>query len=382
VALVADLLEERWPSMDLMAEMLMAELGTPDAAVAPTLLRPTFPARLSSLVPGRNGATPLTVDRIVHRYWDYPRWLRRQARDWDVCHIVDHSYAHLTGDLPSGRTIVTCHDIDAFRPLVDDGAGESSLPLMFVRRLTRGLQAAAHVVCVSEATKSELLRSGLVPADRVSVVPNGVHPSCTTARDVAADEQLTRLLGVPRGAELVHVGSTIARKRIDTLLALLAGVVGQRPDTTLLRVGGPFTRDQQAQLEGLGLASHVRVLPFLDRPTLAALYRRSALALVPSEREGFGLPLVEALACGTPVVASDIPVFHEVGGSAVTYAPVGDAEAWTARVLELLEERDRDGGRWRARQEAGVSRAGRFSWPQNARQMQTLYRQVAEGRPS
>ena len=86
VALVADLLEEGWPSMDLMAEMLMAELGRPETpAVVPTLMRPRFAARVSSLIAGRNGATPLTIDRIVHRYWDYPRWLRRQGGDWDVC---------------------------------------------------------------------------------------------------------------------------------------------------------------------------------------------------------------------------------------------------------------------------------------------------------
>ena len=67
-------------------------------------------------------------------------------------------------------------------------------------------------------------------------------------------------------------------------------------------------------MAALGLGHNIRVLPFVDRPVLAALYRRASLVLLPSEREGFGLPLVEAMACGISVVASDLPVLREVGG--------------------------------------------------------------------
>ena len=383
VAIVADLLEEGWPSMDLMAEMLMAELGTTGLpAVTPTLLRPQFAARVSPLIPGRNGATPLTLDRIVHRYWDYPRWLRSGRGPSDIYHVVDHSYGHLASELPAGRTIVTCHDIDAFRPLLASGASDSTLPRLFVRRLLRGLQSAAHVVCVSETTRAELVGHGLVRADRVSVVENGVHPSCTTSTDPAADERLMALLGAPRGPELLHVGSTIPRKRIDTLLMFFAEVARVKAGATLIRVGGPFTAAQQTQLHELGIADRVRVLPFIDRPTLAALYRRSTLVLLPSEREGFGLPLVESLACGTPVLASDLPVLREVGDNAVSYAPAGDVAAWTAAVLALLDERDRRDGRWQTRRSAGISRAARFTWQRNARQMRLLYEQVATRHPS
>jgi glycosyltransferase involved in cell wall biosynthesis len=383
VAIVADLLEEGWPSMDLMAEMLMDQLGTPGVpAIEPTLLRPRFAARASRLIPRRNGATPFTIDRIVHRYWDYPRWLHKRRDSSDVYHIVDHSYGHLASALPAGHTIVTCHDIDAFRPLIEDGASESTLPRLFVRRLQRGLQAAAHVVCVSETTRAELLKYGLVPAARLSVVENGVHPSCTASPDAAADTRLRELLGAQRGPELLHVGSTIPRKRIDTLLALFAQVARLKAGATLIRVGGPFTGEQQTCLHGLGIAERVRVLPFIDRPTLAALYRRSTLVLLPSEREGFGLPLVESLACGTPVLASDLAVFREVGDNAVAYAPVGDVDAWTAAVLTLLDERDARDGRWQARRDAGLTRAARFTWQRNAQQMRELYEHVVRRRAS
>src|SRR5204863_273063 len=82
---------------------------------------------------------------------------------------------------------------------------------------------------------------------------------------------------------------------------------------------------QQRLSRTLGLADHLVCLDDVDEPTLAALYRRAAIVLQPSEREGFGLPLIEAMACGTPVVASDLAALREVGGDAVRYCPVGEA---------------------------------------------------------
>ena len=378
VAVVADLLEEGWPSMDLMAEMLMAELQRSGrAGVEPVLLRPSFAPRIGPLALRRNGLPPLTIDRIAHRYWDYPRWLRREAPA-AVYHIVDHSYAHLANDLPAGRVVVTCHDTDAFRTLFLQGQRESSLPRMFVRRVLRGLQRAALVACVSEATRAELERYGLVSPDRMAVVPNGVHPSCTALPDAAADAAAAALAGTTAGPDLLHVGSTIPRKRIDTLLDVLARVVAEWPDVRLLRVGGPFTAAQERRIDALGLRRHIRVMPFIDRPVLAALYRRAALVLLPSEREGFGLPVIESLACGTPIIVSDLPVLREVGGTAAEYCVVGDAAQWGDHVLALLRERESHQARWAARRDAGIARAALFSWERCADVMQTIYARVAE----
>lgn len=379
VAVVADLLEEGWPSMDLMAEMLMAELGRADRpGIEPVLLRPRFAPRVTPLVHGTNGRPLMTIDRIAHRYWDYPRWLRREARA-DVYHIVDHSYAHLASDLPAGSVVVTCHDTDAFRTLVRPDRRESSLPRMFVTRVLRGLQRAALVACDSEATRAELDAHGLVPPERMRVVPIGVHPSCSARPDAAADAAAAMLVGDAQGPELLHVGSTIPRKRVDALLDILARVAAVRPDVRLLRVGGPFTAAQEAQVDALGLRPRIRVLPFIERPVLAAIYRRSALVLLPSEREGFGLPVIESLACGTPIVASDLPVLREVGGPAAEYCPVDQAGEWAARVIALLRERDDRPSAWETRRQAGIAQAARFSWDRCAAEMRAIYARVAAG---
>jgi glycosyltransferase involved in cell wall biosynthesis len=121
----------------------------------------------------------------------------------------------------------------------------------------------------------------------------------------------------------------------------------------------------------------ISVLPFVDRATLAAVYRRSALALLTSDREGFGLPIVEALASGTPMLASDIPVLREIGGPAATYAPVADVERWTAAALALLDERERDRAAWERRRQAGVTRAADFSWSRYTSAVVDRYRAIA-----
>jgi glycosyltransferase involved in cell wall biosynthesis len=371
VGVVADLLEEGWPSMDLVADMLVAHLGEEDHAVETVLLRPAFRTRIGRLA-GVNGR-PLTIDRIINRFYDYPRWLTTETVRADVFHLVDHSYAHLVGALPRGRVVVTCHDTDAFRGLLGDGVSESRLPRRLARRVLDGLRAADIVACVSETTRRELVSLGLVPADRTEVVVNGVHPACSPRPDAGADRAAAAMLGPVRGPELLHVGSTIARKRIDVLLKVFHTIAATRADARLIRVGGTFTREQSRMAIDLGIADRITVLPFLDRAVLAAVYRRATIALMTSDREGFGLPVVEAMACGTPVVASDIAALREVGGDAACYASVGDPDAWRQTVTHLLDEKDARPVEWARRRDAALARASLFSWSAYARRMEALY---------
>ncbi len=371
VALLADMPEERWPSMDLMGEMLEAELrevGGIDAA----LVRPSMKRRFSRNDDFSSGR--YNVDRLAGRMFDYPRLLRSKAREFDVFHLTDHSYAQLALETPPERTLVTCHDIDAFRAVVEPR--EHPRPF-WIRRISRrvleGLRRAAIVTCDSRATRDDLLAYDLVPEERLVVVPLGVHPSCSPDRTPADDALDLRLGPAGRVPEFLHVGSTIPRKRIDVALQVFAAIVETHPNARLLRVGGPFTEEQRSLAAKLGIADSIVVLPFIDRETLAAVYRRALALILPSAAEGFGLPVVEALASGTPVLCSDLAVLREVGGEAADYFHHEDAAGFADRAQELIED---PVIRVRKRSE-GLLQAEGFRWSAAAEKFAEIYRGIA-----
>jgi glycosyltransferase involved in cell wall biosynthesis len=375
VAVLADMLEEHWPSMDLVAESLTRELAAdPGLCVQPTLIRPRL---LPSIGRWRqSGAVPPTLARVLNRFWLYRRALH-PARSMDVCHVVDHSYGHLALVLPHARTVVTCHDIDAFDQHAASNGNSTGLPDFLVRRLSAGLARAARVVCPSQATASALVERQLVAADRVAVVPNGVD--LPEILPTAIESTTASWLG-PIGTftDLLHVGSTVPRKRIDLLLQVFAEVLAQWPSARLVRVGGTLTPAQRALSERLGIQGRIVELPAIDRETLAAVYRRATLLLSVSEREGFGLPVAEALAAGTPVVATDMPVFREVGGGAASYARLGDTADWVHTITALLREAAGQPEAWRQRKLIATRRGSAFSWRRYACEMTDIYRSVAD----
>jgi len=380
VGICADFREEQWPSMDRVASMLHRQLQQSHTrSIHASMLCPAFSRRLSRVPLAGRLRPAVNADRFLNRFWDYPRSLGRAAGH-DVFHVVDHSYAHLVHELPAERTVVTCHDLDAFRSIVVPAQEPRSAAFQAAaRRILAGLRRAACVACDTEAVRDELAGRRLVREDRLVVVPLGAGDAFAAPADAAADREAARLTGSPPAAiELLHVGSTVIRKRIDVLLRVCAALRRAMPGVRLVRVGGPLSADQQCLAAELGIAGHIVSLRRVDERTLAALYRRAALVLQPSEREGFGLPLIEAMACGTPVVASDIAVLREVGGQAIEYCPVGDLEHWSATVARLLSERLDAPSRWHARCEEARLRAAQFTWQRFAASMAGIYGSLAD----
>ena len=383
VALLCDYAEEGWSSMDLVAEMILAHLRSGHAGeIDATRVCPPYRRRLGG------GGVRRNADRLLNRHVDYPRYARTIAPNFDLFHVVDHSYAQLVDALPTGRTVVTCHDLDTFRCLLDPAA--EPRPYWFramTRRTLRGLQNAAAVAVDSEATRRAILRHSLVPEGRLHLAHLAVHPECSPAPDPDADAAIAALLGPPGGVELLHVGTNIPRKRVDVLLKTFAEVRRAIPSARLLKAGGALPADLARLAADLGVADALVTLPHFspvlsaDRARLAAVYRRAALTLQPSDAEGFGLPVAESLACGTPVLASDLDVLREVGGEAATYAAVGDVGAWAAASLSLLAERAGDIEAWRVRRERGLARASMFRWEEHARRLAAIYRHVLGGEP-
>ena len=378
IAIVADFLEEDWPSMDHVAEGLIAHL--PAALPAGWRVEQVQPP----MWPATDGRVPGAGLRLFNRFVRYGAHLLARRGDYDLFHLADHSYAHLLHVLPAGRAVVTCHDLDTFASLLDpvERARRGPVFRAMTACILSGLQRAAHVFCVSVATRDALLAQRLLPAERVSVTLNGLDPvlwrPVTPAAEAALEARL-RAARAPLDFALLHVGSNIPRKRLDVLLETLARVREARPGTRLLRVGAPWTPAQAALAARLGVGEAVTILPRLPAEELAAAYRRATLLLQPSDAEGFGLPVAEALALGLPVLASDIPALREVAGPAADFAPAGDPVAWAARVVDLLTEHAERPAAWGERQARGRVRAGRFRWEHATNTMVEVYRELLPG---
>ncbi|MDB5311172.1 MAG: glycosyltransferase family 1 protein [Gemmataceae bacterium] len=368
LAVVRDARAEGWPSMDLCADQLLAHLQAAAPGLTPADLEAPFHRTFQRVpVVGRRNAA-FNADRLVYRHLTLPRFLRRGAAGFDLFHVVDHTYAHAVHALPLGRAGVYCHDLVAFRSLLEPE--HDRRPWWFRQLAARtlwGLQAAAVVFHSTGPVRDEILRHRLVDPSRLVHAPYGVSAEFTP--DPAGPVDLPAPTDLPF---LLHVSSNVPRKRVDVLLDVFAAVRTAAPGLQLVQVGGPWPPHLLAQIDRLGIRPYVTQVRGLSRGQLAELYRRAAAVLVPSEAEGFGLPVIEALACGSVVVASDIPALREVGGDAAVYRPVADVPAWADAVRRVIHEPG-----FAPPRDARLAAAARYSWKEHAAVIGRAYLSLA-----
>ncbi len=270
--------------------------------------------------------------------------------------------------------VVTVHDmapLSAPRGIVRTGL-EHHFLYRFVRR-------AARVIAVSEFSRDEILRHLPIAPDRVVVIPEAAQPGLGRVEPDRVDEVRGRL-GV-RGDFLLHVGGydrLEPRKDLGTLLQAFAELRRAGRDLTLVLVGGGGPGESALAQLGTraGVLSQVVRTGYVSPADLAALYTGASAFLFPSTYEGFGLPLLEAMACGTPCIAARAGSLPEVGGDAALYVEAGDPSAFAARTAEVLDRPELRGG-LSAR---GIARAACFSWERTARLTWDVYRDAATAR--
>jgi glycosyltransferase involved in cell wall biosynthesis len=304
------------------------------------------------------GATPPGTTRVpvplrlLQRSWRLTRLPRAEhlVRGVDLVHSTD-----LVPPPTRRPLVITVHDVLAVtRPDLHPPRAVAQQ-----RAQLAALDSAAAVLAVSRATADDLVRLG-VPATRIEVTGNG-----RTHLDDAEP-----IDGV-HGEFVLAIGALHRRKGLDVLLRALADLPGV--DAVL---AGPDAGEGAAlgQLAAdLGVADRVRFLGAVTDGQLAWLYRSAAVLAFPSRAEGFGLPVLEAMDSGLPVVASDLGVLREVAGEAAWFVRPDDASALATTLHELLG----DASSRAALSDAGRRRAAGFTWAATAEATAACYRRLA-----
>jgi glycosyltransferase involved in cell wall biosynthesis len=289
-------------------------------------------------------------DRRV--YWDQVRAPSLAARAGaDVVHFTG-------GTLPVRRprpVVLTLHDLVWLRGV---NKGRFYVRWYFGALQPRLARRADALVVDTEVARSDVAAGlGLDPA-RIFVAGVGVDESFLA---------LTRLPDDPPFA--LCVGTVERRKDLATAVRALARI----PGLQLVSVGPftPYADEVRAVAAQSGVSDRVELRGYVDTATLRDLYSRAALLAFPSRYEGFGLPPLQALACGLPVVASRIPVVEEVLGDCAAYAEPGDVDAFAAAFTAVL------GGVPADRIARGLARAQTFTWASVAQRMADIYRSLA-----
>jgi len=269
-------------------------------------------------------------------------------------------------------TVLTLHDAI---PAATPNLCSPSFRSFFDRWIDPSLRVTDHVVTVSEAARSDILSHLGVPPDGISVVYQSIPRAFfkTDDRAVAAVRERHRL----SGPYVLFVGSLEPRKGPDRLIATFGRVAQGHPDVTLVLAGSRAdpAYPLEAMVRDAGVSGRVRLLGYVDDGDLPALYAGARAFVFPSRAEGFGLPVLEAMAAGTPVAAADIPALRESAGDAALFADPDDETALARAVETLLT----DGPQRAALIEQGRRRARSFSPDRQAREMTALYRRVADG---
>ncbi|HEY8926825.1 MAG TPA: glycosyltransferase family 1 protein [Polyangia bacterium] len=235
-------------------------------------------------------------------------------------------------------------------------------------------RAAAGVGTVSEASRRDVVSMLGVAPERIVMLPGAPHPSCRPS-DPAEIARVRARYRLQR-PYVLSVGTLEPRKNLPLLLQafdrLLARTGTRSADLDLVTVGGRGWRDREllAELRRRLPGGRVHAVGYVPEADLVALYGGAEVLAYPSHFEGFGLPSLEAMACGTPVVASDVSALREVSGGAAILVPVGDAEALAAQIAALVED-----PRARAAASArGLARAADFRWERTAERLWTFAR--------
>jgi len=364
---------EQGAGIGRLVRQLVAALAMEDAETRYKLLvAGATPQRLPP-APGANFAwyptrvTPLWFARLWYRarfYYPVELFTGRVQ----LFHATDFV---LPPHLPTTKTLLTVHDLSYVR------APETATPIL-KRYLDRvvpwSVRRADHILADSQATKDDLVQLYETPAEKITVLYSGVDPRFSRVAEV---EPIRAKYNIPPSPYIFSIGTVQPRKNYTRIIEALHSLGEAFQAVNLVIAGGKGWLDAPIYqtIEALGMGERVRFIGYADDADLPALYSGATLTAYPSLYEGFGFPIIESMACGTPVLTGNVSSMPEVAGDAALIVDPYSVQAIATGIRTLLT----DEGLRATLITNGYPQAARFSWQQAARQLKAIYaRMLAE----
>lgn len=356
-------------SEEYTTRLLAARLEHPPDDIDLTLfvLRPFVDAYPELVAAYPTVVCPISGSSKAIRIAAEATWLAVQARrrGVDLMH-------HAGGTIPllrSKPSMLTIHDL---QPLLLPDNFSRAKQAYLRWRLPASARKSRLVATLTEYTMGTIVKRLHVPAERVEIV----SPGYTSALAEEPEGHPQEAYDIT-GPFFLYPAITYPHKNHELLLRAFAAVAKERPDALLVLTGGPAQMEQQLSelAQSLGIRDQLRRLGRIDRGDLNWLYKHAVALTFPSRFEGFGLPVLEAMGHGCPVIAAATTALPEVVGASGVLLSPDDADAWAAAMIELLTDDARR--EWLA--EAAIARTAEFRWSSSAKQLQRAYERAGAG---
>lgn len=318
------------------------------------------------------------LQKYYQRYWQYPAAVKHKTAD--IFHLIDHSDGHIAYWLKNRDqpVVVTCHDLINFiQPEnISNQARFPALSRLIWQYAVNGICSANRIITVSAHTANDVMQLLRIEQERLTVVPNAVESvfRVLAQTDVEAVRQQYQ---IPQGTTcLLNVGSSHPRKNIETVLRTIAALKSQNVAVHLLKAGAEFSAEQTELIQQHDLGSHLTYVGKPDKETLVQLYNAADILIAPSLYEGFGMTVLEAMACGTPVITSNVTSLPEVAGDAAIMVEPTDVTA----IVEAVHRLQNDVGYRTSLRQKGLERVRLFTWEKTAEQVAQVYERLAPAR--
>jgi len=311
------------------------------------------------------------IKKYYETFWRHPRAVAQLEAD--IFHVVDQCEAHIAYGLHRAKkpVVVTCHDLVQFvyPEISRDQSRFPALSMAMWKYAVRGMEKANHVIAVSSNTAQDVENMLKIPRSQITVIPNGINSEFRVLPDLEIAEIRKKYTRSPETFCLLNVGSTHQRKNILTVLQVLKSLRNQEFPICLWRTGDEFNKEQKDFIQANNLEPYIFDFGNPDKTRLIQIYNAADVLLAPSLYEGFGFTVIEAMACATPVITSNVSSLPEVVDNAAILVDPFNVEA----IIEAVYQIKQDPIYRNQLIKKGLLRAKFFSWEKTAEQVAQVY---------